>query len=334
MSSSPDSVSEAASEPAESSRDSSLECPARPSRLAARVELPCPVEERSTGSLQRVWILPEHADWYRGAVGEANLARPRSSTRHVELVQSTRKSTVYRGEIGDGANSRGVYIKEEPYGIVAGLTRLVATSRTRREFRNLLRLHAADVPAVEPIACAEESTGPRFRASVLVTGEFAGAPNLKEWARTAPSPEDVEAVGKALLGFSRQLARLHSARIFVRSLYGKNILVRVGREAAELCLCDVSRMWAWRPNAGSRRLAVFDLGCLGKWAESVYSPRERLRFLRAYLRERGEAGSLREWSERVARKSAFLRHETRAGRLRKKFRRFLNRYELRKYWPF
>jgi hypothetical protein len=99
-------------------------------------------------------------------------------------------------------------------------------------------------------------------------------------------------------------------------------------------LCDVPRLWWFRGHRLSFGLAARDLACLDKWGRLVCGPRDRLAFLRTYLEKLGEGPPLRRWVRRIVRQRERMRHATFTGRMSRKFKRFLKRIHLEKYWPF
>lgn len=108
-------------------------------------------------------------------------------------------------------------------------------SSAASEYRNLRRVRAAGIPAVEPLALAERGAGLR-RDALLMTRAASGAAPLAEALR------EVDAAGqRALLGAAAALARrLHEARLWHRDLHVGNLLHAGG----ELLLVDLQKLIA------------------------------------------------------------------------------------------
>ncbi|HZN58279.1 MAG TPA: lipopolysaccharide kinase InaA family protein [Planctomycetota bacterium] len=233
----------------------------------------------------------------------------------------------------------GLVLKEERYPFPTLLHGILTVPRAEREFHNLLALRSLGFPAVEPLACGHSGFWILYHRSFLVTREFEGAVSLKSWMKSHLKGKAVdftpEEVRGALIHWARDLARLHRARVYVRTLYGKNILARRADDGRiELALCDVPRLWWFRGRSLSFGLAARDLATLDKWARQAFGPRPRLAFLVAYLEELGEGPPLRRWVGRILRQRERMRHRTFLGRSSRRFKRFLKRWRLGDYWPF
>jgi tRNA A-37 threonylcarbamoyl transferase component Bud32 len=172
-------------------------------------------------------------------------------------------------------------------------------SDAAREYRNLARVRAVGIAAVEPLALAERSVGLR-RETVLVTR---AAPGATVVAEALPGLD--AAAQQALLGAAAALARrLHEAGLWHRDLHVGNLL----RSGGELLLVDLQKLVAL-PFAPPLALRARDLvwlvsdGRLGTAA----SPRE---IASAYLGAAPDGPGL----ERLA--AALARATTRAARAR------------------
>jgi len=137
------------------------------------------------------------------------------------------------------------------------------------------------------------------------------------------------------MAFALELARLHRARCYLRTLYGKNVLLRKSSGGeVELQVCDVPRLWWFKGRGLSFQLASRDLACLDKWARPVFPLRARLAFLKVYLEKLGEGPPIDEWMARIFRQEERLLHRTFLGWTSRKIKKRLKRWHLGNYWPF
>lgn len=322
------------------------------------------IESRKLFRYRRVVVPANRVEWYKAVFGKEGLFRPRRSCPDAALLSDRGRREVVRfddplppsnwsqrgshGETGGGTLTStqsaqtakaGLVLKEEHYPFPTLLHGFLTVPRAEREFYNLHALRSLGCPAVEPLACGHSGMGIFYHRSFLITREFAGAVSLKAWmkARSRQQPVDFTAaeIEVALESFARELARLHRARLYVRTLYGKNILVRRNEDGrVELALCDVPRLWWFRGRGLSFGLAAGDLATLDKWARLVFGPRSRYRFLVAYLERLGEGPPLRRWIRRILRQRERLRHATFWGRTSRRLKRLFKRFGLGNYWPF
>jgi hypothetical protein len=229
----------------------------------------------------------------------------------------------------------GLVLKEERYPFPTCLHGFLTVPRAEREFYNLLLLRSLGFPAVEPLAFGHSGFWILYHRSFLITREVSEAINLKSWSRKQRSAFSQEEVERALMAFASELARLHRARCYLRTLYGKNVLLRrtLGQDL-ELQVCDVPRLWWFKGRGLSFLLASKDLACLDKWARRVFAPRVRVAFLKAYLESLGEGPPLRQWAARILRQGERLHHRTFLGWTSRKIKQRLKRWRLGNYWPF
>jgi len=230
-------------------------------------------------------------------------------------------------------------LKEEVYPFPMLLRGIAAPPRALAELRNLALLRSLGFPAVEPFACGWAAVCGLPVRSFLLLEDFAGSLSLKEWSRrgSAGSPGGIarEGIVEALLGFIREVARLHAAGASIGTLYAKNILARAdGAGRVELRLCDVPRTRG--PSRSGLRFgpAAHDLACLDKWACEALTSDERRGILDAYLEELGAGPPPEAWIAAIRRRRDRLRHRTPSGRASRGWKRLLKRAGLKRYWPF
>jgi len=235
--------------------------------------------------------------------------------------------------------SSSLVLKEEVYPFPMYFRGLAASPRALSELRNLVLLRSLGFPAVEPFACGWAAVCGLPTRSFLLLEDFAGSLSLKEWARagSADNPSGIarEGIMEALLGFIREVARLHAAGASIETLYAKNILARAdGAGRVELRLCDVPRTRGPSPSGLRFAPAAHDLACLDKWACEALSSEERRGILEAYLEELGAGPSPEAWIGAIRRRRDRLRHRTPSGRMSRGWKRLLKRAGLKRFWPF
>jgi hypothetical protein len=195
-----------------------------------------------------------------------------------------------------------------------------------REFHNLRTLRANGIRAVEPLGYGVLRIGPFIGSSFLVTRDFTGSTDLRDWSPASSGACSAARLHELLLDFAGDLARLHRSRHYVWTLYAKNFLVRAAAapDSSELALCDVPRLVHW-PGRLSVAFAVRDLAALDKWAVTHFPREARLAFLETYLAALGEGPPLEEWCERIERRVDRLNHRTGWSSARKRVQRGVRR---------
>jgi hypothetical protein len=144
------------------------------------------------------------------------------------LVKRSRARVVLRLPLADGSDAFLKWSRRE---------RLRwQRSGAASEYRNLRRVRAAGIPAVEPLALAERNVGLR-RGALLVTRAAPGATPVVEALRSLDAPAQ-----QALLAAAAALARrLHEAQLWHRDFHVGNLL-RTG--SGELLLVDLQKLIA------------------------------------------------------------------------------------------
>ena len=188
---------------------------------------------------------------------------------------------VVRCELPAGPGTRVVYLKREHVvGVRTRLRNRLAgfgpVSRAEREAAVLKRLEQAGLPGPQWLAYGESADGRAF----LLVDEVADADDLRAvLGDTTLSPADrrglIERAG-------RVLAELHAAGFGTPDLAAKHVLV--SRRALAVTLVDWQSAGA-PPTAAERARQL--AGLHASLADGLASSRERLRFVRAYLRGTG-----------------------------------------------
>jgi tRNA A-37 threonylcarbamoyl transferase component Bud32 len=201
------------------------------------------------------------------------------------VVKSNRVRTVARIPVGAG----DLYLKHDPYrGFFASLRFLVTPSRARAEWNTMRRLIARKIPTVRPLAVGERRWLGVPIASYLVTEGVKEAEPLDKRLRAGRMPPAGRPRGRWRRQVARSLAEIvaafHRDGLWHRDLHLGNFLAQpLGDAGLALRLIDLSKARAPR-HAGPRQW-IFDLAWLDYGARPWVTRTDRLRFLRAYLRE-------------------------------------------------
>jgi tRNA A-37 threonylcarbamoyl transferase component Bud32 len=150
----------------------------------------------------------------------------------------------------------------------------------RRECESLLALAGAGIPAPRALGWVEESPR-RLRRSAALLARVPHETTLKSRLARASAAETRELAGE----LARLVARLHVQGFYHRDLYLEH-LVHAAADGA-LVLLDAGRLR--RERRPRERWFVKDLAALLHSAPPNVGERAQLRFLSAYLRERGVA---------------------------------------------
>jgi len=210
-----------------------------------------------------------------------------------------------------GRPERAVLRRYAHGGLAAGLLGhlLWGQGRAVRELAMTERAREADVAA--PVALAavvERLFGPVCRA-VLVTAEVQAAEDMVHFCRRLADEQPRAAAGakrRAIIQAARQVRGLHQAGIEHADLHLKNLLVHPGPDGkVRVAIIDFDGARQRPPETHAFRLR--NLMRLARSARKVRAARQlltvrdRLRFLREYLRGEPEADSIRQdWIPRLA----------------------------------
>jgi tRNA A-37 threonylcarbamoyl transferase component Bud32 len=176
-------------------------------------------------------------------------------------------------------------------------------SPARREYDALVELERLGIPVPRALAFADDRRSSSVRMEYVPHVE-----TLKDRMTSAPRAERFE-LGRRLLDL---VLRLHGTGWYHRDLYLEHFLLR--SEDGGLCLIDLGR--ARRDDETRERWFEKDLAALQHSAPDAVSPRDRLRFLSAYLSARGilDRATRRRRAAAIARRAARMaRHAPRHG---------------------
>lgn len=170
------------------------------------------------------------------------------------------------------------------------LRTLFIVSRARREFLNLHRLSRFGFSTPQPLAYGQERFLGLVGLSYLLTRAVDDAVDLRELCdrpESAPFPLPGPRERISLIrDFALTLRRCHEARLFIHTLFFKNLLLSRKRDRYAVHLIDVPFAGIWRHRILPRQGRIRDLACLLQGAKQLLSPIERLRFAAAYGADR------------------------------------------------
>ena len=150
------------------------------------------------------------------------------------------------------------------------------------EIKNILLLHNAGVPTMEPLYYGQRKVNGKWRA-ILVTKELTGFRSVnvlaKEWIQ-AGKKNNIHARRKLINKAAYVIRQLHKHRLVHNALHPKHIFVRLEEDSPpEVALIDLEKM---RRTFSTRMAMLRDLDSLNRRAH-LFSRTDRLRFFLAYL---------------------------------------------------
>lgn len=175
----------------------------------------------------------------------------------------------------------------------AWLRQLLRPGKARREFRQTLAVAARQVPTVTPLGLGEPRRGSGPGDCFLITRTLPEVEPLTTFIETtlprfAPARQTRirQDLARELGGL---LARMHEAGIFHYDLHAGNLLLRLeAGDRLRLYLIDLLAIHLGAPLSWADRQA--NLVVLNRWFVLCATRADRLRFWRAYCRERGGRG--------------------------------------------
>lgn len=168
-------------------------------------------------------------------------------------------------------------------------------SRVFYEWRSLHLLHQWGLKVPEPVLYGEErSWFLRLKSALILTQSIPHSQNLDEFFPQFFQREHnslwQEEKKNILKELAREVARIHEQKFIMHDLFWRNILIQ---EKPEPCFYfidtpkgePISPYWGplrqWRREWG----IIKDLASLDKTASDYFSPKDRIRFLKYYLKE-------------------------------------------------
>jgi tRNA A-37 threonylcarbamoyl transferase component Bud32 len=264
------------------------------------------IHDEATGV---IYADSEARDLLRDYVAELTQGEPAGWSR----VKQNASRTVWRREI----NGTGVYLKQfHSRSLWHRLRRRLGRCDALREFHAARELKAAGVRTADPLAVRGDAD-----MSWLVTREVAPATQADVWhgEQLSQGPQGRQRIQACLRRLARQVARMHNAGILHRDLHCGNVLIDRHLKPVLMDLHRISRSGRL-----SRRRRAMNLAQLYHDRQYVTTRTERLRFLKTYIRESNQPGTLRGWDLLV--ETFAHRHTQRQYRQRDKRIRGKNRY--------
>ncbi len=193
------------------------------------------------------------------------------------------------------------------YGPIPWRQRLGRTSPARREFENIRRLQAGNVPTMKAVTMGEERDALGVRRSYIIVTSVPGEA-LERCFDDFLTRHDLS--GVVMKRFNDALVNLvgslHSSGLVHRDLYASHIFLDETPTGLKLYLIDLARVFA--PKLRTFRWRVKDLAQLKYSMPATWLNRHWDDFLRRYLSGTGDA---RIWSEAIDRKVARMRQKQR-----------------------
>lgn len=247
--------------------------------------------------------------WVRTELGEEligpsglRLEEWRGEGRLREVKRSPQR-IVYRADLPKGT----FYIK---HFLVPGwretLRQWLRRGKGRNEGQRAAQLEAIGVPTIRPVALGEHRRSHFLFDNYLISREIPDALPLDHFVEEGLTR--IAAPGRAVLrrelsvALGRLTARLHRAGIIHADYHAGNLLVRIDADGRpELAMIDLDALRSYRSLSARRRLGNLAHLNHAFWLRT--SRHERLRFLRAYLREMGETNRERDWARAIDRRT-------------------------------
>ncbi len=185
---------------------------------------------------------------------------------------------------------------------------------TAQEMRNLRRLQALGIAAVEPLLCAERWTEDGTHHGLLATRALPDARVLRHALETGPSDERA----RWLAALVKLLRRLHDAGFWHRDLHAGNALVTSG--ADPVVLVDVQKLRRW-PAPLPWRMRALDLGLLADDLSTTPQPPSPQQLVASYA----AAGTALPDAVKLEARTAAAAARRRQRRLRSRGQRCMRR---------
>jgi tRNA A-37 threonylcarbamoyl transferase component Bud32 len=166
-------------------------------------------------------------------------------------------------------------------------------SKARREYDSYLVFRQLGIRCAQPVACGEvrDAIG-RLQRAFIITVAVPDARMLHEYLRDRcpdrSTPDSVQNRKAITQQLAEMLARVHDAGFFHNDLHWRNVLVNEDagglRPVPVVWLIDCPRGSHCRFPILRERRQLKDLATLDRGADGVCTLRERVRFVREYLR--------------------------------------------------
>jgi tRNA A-37 threonylcarbamoyl transferase component Bud32 len=239
---------------------------------------------------------------YLDALLAAGIGRPLELIRRSEgdVIDDVAKSSITSITLDLHGERMRIAAKEYlPRGGWSAVKNFFRASKALVELRLSAKLLALGVPVPEPVAAVEIRSFRVLKSSCLFTGEIVGGASLLELM----DAQEHQNLSRSRLNgiidaLAATIAGAHNKGVFHGDLNASHLILRNWKEAApEVFLIDFENTRV-RDLVGMEE-RVRDIGRLERSASYFLPARERLRFLRSYLRESAPQENLRDWIGKV-----------------------------------
>lgn len=201
-----------------------------------------------------------------------------------------KKTWIKPTRLGSGENAVPVFYKQYSFNKPSWKF-LGRFSKARREFENYAVFQRLNIASAQRIACGEQRDAlGRLKRAFIVTRAISDTTTLLEFIpkhcadrTSAEIKRTRKTIIDQLAGMTRQI---HEAHFFHNDLFWRNVLVQwKPGEEPRLWWIDCPRGKFSRIGILQRHRRIKDLAALNKSAEEHFSPRERIEFMKIYLRQ-------------------------------------------------
>lgn len=162
----------------------------------------------------------------------------------------------------------------------------------QREYANICRLQALDIPTLEPVYFGVQGT-----KAILVTKALDEFVSLDKLDKDALSPAQIDQLVTAI---AEVIRTMHQHRLQHNCLYPKHIFVSQTQQGWNVRLIDLEKL---RRCLRRETAQLRDLSSLLRHSDSHWSLTERMRFFKTYVGETRLSPTSKALWKQVARKS-------------------------------
>jgi tRNA A-37 threonylcarbamoyl transferase component Bud32 len=162
----------------------------------------------------------------------------------------------------------------------------------QKEYANIRRLQALDIPTLEPVYFGVQGT-----KAILVTKALDDFVSLDKLDKDALSPTQIQQLVTAI---AEVIRAMHQQRLQHNCLYPKHIFVSQTQHGWNVRLIDLEKL---RRCLRRETAQLRDLSSLLRHSDSHWSLTERMRFFKRYVGETRLSPSSKALWKKVARKS-------------------------------
>jgi hypothetical protein len=239
-------------------------------------------------------VHPDHRGLFEGLRSPADVIAKWGAS----IPPSERRSAVAELRLPEGH----FFLKVYAYSGLWRLRTLLIEARASREYRNLLRMGELGFGVPRPVAAGQARALGLVGESFVMTRAIENAVSMWTYvyeAAKAPFPFPGRAERLRLIGeFARTLRRAHDEKYFIHTMRSKNVLLTREGERYAIHVIDVpfAGILRWRllPRSGRVR----DLASLLKWARTLLSRTDRMRFARIYGADKALLRAAQRYQER------------------------------------